>query len=497
GPAGTRVQIRYGERLLPNGRVDIAQPHIQGEIQTDTYVLRGGGDETYEPHFSYKGFQYVEVSGYPGEPSLEALTGVVLHSAVRSTAEFETDAEDVQRLHHGARTALLNNLHGVPTDTPVFEKNGWTGDAHLTAEMAAYNFDLGAFWTKWLQDWVDAQSPSGEFPPIVPTAGWGYRGSDAAIIAPIPAWDVAYFEIPWTMYRYYGDERVLTRHYDGQRRYLDHLFGGFVSDGVVLVGLGDYLPPGHGGVPPEGPGIYETAYTYRILSLLRSIASVLGRDADIPAYDELAEQVRQGFDRTFYSADSGTYHGERPTGYRQSANVIALAFGLVPKEREAAVLDRLIADIHERDDHLDTGVIGTKFLFPLLTRHGHVDLAYKVAMQKTYPGYGHWLELGSTALYEMWHAGSRSRDHHFFGHVDRWFVEDLAGVSPAGPGYSRVRIAPNPPSAWGRARVALDTVRGRVEVEWRRTGPGPTDLELSYAVPAGVSVEFTPGPLLL
>ncbi|HEY6740218.1 MAG TPA: family 78 glycoside hydrolase catalytic domain, partial [Actinopolymorphaceae bacterium] len=213
GPAGTSVQIRYGERLLSNGRVDIAQPHIQGEIQTDTYILRGGGDETYEPHFSYKGFQYVEVSGYPGEPSLEALTGVVLHSAVRSTAEFDTDAEDVNRLHHGVRTALLNNLHGVPTDTPVFEKNGWTGDAHLTAEMAAYNFDLGAFWTKWLQDWVDAQLPSGEFPPIVPTPGWGYRGSEAAIIAPIPAWDVAYFEIPWTMYRYYGDERVLARHY--------------------------------------------------------------------------------------------------------------------------------------------------------------------------------------------------------------------------------------------------------------------------------------------
>ncbi|MGH3736794.1 MAG: family 78 glycoside hydrolase catalytic domain [Micromonosporaceae bacterium] len=491
GPPGTAVRIRYGERLLDSGEVDIAQPYIQADMQSDTYIIGNDGPEVYEPRFSYKGFQYVEVAGLPGRPALSDLLGIVVHTAVRSTAEFECDSEDVNRLHVGARKALLNNLHGIPTDTPVFEKNGWTGDAHLTAEMAAYNFEMASFWTKWLQDWADAQLPSGEVPPIVPTPGWGYRGNPAGVIGPIPAWDVAYFEIPWVMYRYYGDRRVLERHYDGQRRYLDYLVSGFLEpgeEGVVLVGLGDYLPPGvHDGIPPEGPGVYETAYTHRILGLLRSIAVVLGRESDLSAYDELAAKVFDGFNRTFFDATTVTYHGENPAEYRQSPNVVALSFGLVPTQQRAAVLDRLVADIHERDDHLNTGVIGTKFLFPLLTRNGHVDLAYKVALQRTYPGYGHWLELGATALYEMWDAKSRSRNHHFFGHVDRWFVEDLAGVSPLEPGYAKVRIAPCPPAQLGFTRVALDTVSGRIESAWRRRRDGGIDLTCS--LPPGVTAE--------
>ncbi|MBE1606789.1 alpha-L-rhamnosidase [Actinopolymorpha pittospori] len=487
GPAGTRLRIRYGERLLDDGTVDIRQVHIDGDMQTDTFVLSGEGYETFEPRFSYKGFQYVQVDGHPGRPDIDDLRAQVVHTAVASTGEFETDNRLVNRIHTATRWAVLNNLHGVPTDTPVFEKNGWTGDAHLTANVAAYNFHMPRFYTKWLQDWVDAQLPTGEFPPIVPTSGWGYHGDpDAGITGPIPAWDVAYAEIPWVMYQHYGDERILARHYDGQRRYLDHLVDGYLRDDVVLVGLGDWLPPGVHGMPPEGPGVYETAYTLRFVELLGQIGQVLGRQGDLAGYDELAGRIRSGFDRAFFDAAAGIYHGERPTDYRQSVNVVALAFGLVPDDRYAAVLDRLVADIHERDDHLDTGVIGTKFLLPLLTRHGMVDLAFRVATRLTYPGYGFWMEQGATALYEHWHAGSRSRNHHFFGHVDQWFIEDLAGLTPAEPGFARVRVRPSPPSDLGRARAALDTVRGRVATSWERRGEG---VAVTVELPPGVSGE--------
>ncbi|MGW0227790.1 family 78 glycoside hydrolase catalytic domain [Actinopolymorpha singaporensis] len=487
GPAGTIVRVRHGERLLPDGTVDIRQVHIDGDIQTDFFTLAGDGTEAFEPSFSYKGFQYVQVDGHPGRPELGDLRGVVVHTAVASTAELDTDHPIVNRLHTATRWAVLNNLHGIPTDTPVFEKNGWTGDAHLTADVAAYNFHMPRFYTKWLQDWVDAQLPSGEFPPIVPTAGWGYHhDTEAGIVGPIPAWDVAYVEIPWVMYQHYGDERILRRIYDPARRYLDFLVDGYVDDDIVLAGLGDWLPPGFNGMPPEGPGVYETAYTVRFVDLLDRIARVVGREGDTKGYAELRDRLAAGFDRAFYDAESGTYHGERPTGYRQSANVVALAFGLVPQGRYDRVLDRLVADVHDRDDHLDTGVIGTKFLLPLLSRNGLADLAFTVATQRTYPGYGFWIEQGATSLYEHWQADSRSRNHHFFGHVDQWFIEDLVGVTPAEPGFTRVRMRPLPPTELGRARVRLDTVRGRVAAGWERRGAG---YSVRVDLPPGVTAE--------
>lgn len=488
-PAGHEVRMRYGERLLADGTVDNQQRHVEGELQTDTYVLSGQGIESCGSRFTYKGFQYVQVEGPPTAPGLADLRALVVHSAVESTAELESDNDVVNRLHRCTRWAVLNNLHGVPTDTPVFEKNGWTGDAHLTADVAAYNFRMARFYTKWLDDWADSQLPSGEFPPIVPTPGWGYHADErAGIRGPIPAWDVAYVEIPWVMYQHYGDSRVLSRHYDRQRRYLDFLMDGFVTDDVVLVGLGDWLPPGvRSGVPPEGPGVYETTYARRFAQLMGSIARVIGRDADLAAYDEIAERLRDGFNRAFFDASAGIYHGERPTDYRQSPNVMALEFGLVPEADYQRVLDNLVADIHARDNHLDTGVIGSKFLFPLLTRHGLVDLAFEVATQPTYPSYGFWLEQGATALYEMWHADSRSRNHHFFGHIDQWFIEDLAGVRPAAPGFTKVRIRPVPPSRIGQFQIGLDTIRGRIVSSWRRT---PDGYQLRAEIPAGVEAEL-------
>ncbi|MGI5288996.1 family 78 glycoside hydrolase catalytic domain [Nonomuraea polychroma] len=485
GSAGSAVTVRYGERLGENGTVELRQRHIDGDIQTDTFILAGRGEETFEPRFGYKGFQYVQVEGLP-HAALRAATAVEVRTDVASTGEFACDGDLVTRIHQATRRAVLNNLHGLPTDTPTYEKNGWTADAHLTADTAAYNFAMPRLYTKWLRDFADAQLPSGELPPIVPTSGWGYRGSEASITAPVPAWDAAYLEIPWVMYRHYGDERILARHYDGQRRYLDFLLETAVEDGVVRGGLGDFLAPGAPGIPPEGPAVHETAYTYRIVTLLKSIAGVLGRAGDLSGYDEVAAQIRRGFNAAFLDPAAAAYHGEHPTEYRQTPNVLALAFGLVPGHLRQRVFDGLAADIKARDNHLNTGVLGTKHLFPLLTSYGLTDLALEVATQRTYPGYGHWLDLGATALFEAWHAEARSRNHHFYGSIDQWFYEHIAGISPGAPGYAQVRVRPSPPAALRWAGAAEETIRGRVACHWRRTGHG---LELTVEIPPGATGE--------
>jgi alpha-L-rhamnosidase len=486
GRRGVCLSIRYGERLDADGLVDISQNHIDGDIQTDTYVLAGEDEEVFAPQFSYKGFQYMQIEGHPGKLRPEDVRAVELHTDVASTGDFACDDELVNRIHQGCRRAILSNLHGLPTDTPTYEKNGWTADAHLTANVASYNFFMPRVYTKWLQDFTDAQLPSGELPPIVPTSGWGYRGSDASITAPVPAWDAAYFEIPWTMYRHYGDERILARHYDGQRRYLDFLSTA-IDGGVVYGGLGDFLAPGANGRPPEGPAVHETAYTYRIVTLLKQIAAVLGHDQDLPAYDEIGRLVRDGFTATFFDQASAACHGEVATEYRQSPNVLGLAFDLVPHDQRSAVLDGLVADIRARGNHLDTGVLGTKYLFPLLSDNGLVDLAYVVATQRTYPGYGYWIDQGATALFEAWHADARSRNHHFYGTVDQWFYEDIAGIRPGAAGYAQVRIRPVPPAALGWAKASLTTVRGPITAQWRRMTDG---IEITADIPPGVTAEI-------
>jgi alpha-L-rhamnosidase len=486
GPPGAEITVRYGETLDADKTVNLQQTRIEEPIQTDRFVLAGDVQEQLEPRFSYKGFRYAQVEGCVAAPGLDDLTGQVVHTAVADSGEFNCDDDLVNRVHACARRSILNNLHGVPTDTPVFEKNGWSADAHLSAGAAMHNFHMARFYRKWMRDWSDAQLPSGELPPIVPTAGWGYRRPGSTIMAPIPAWDAAYVEIPWECYWHYGDNRALAEHYDNQRRYLDYLINGFLDGGIVYVRLGDWLPPGGHKVPPEGPAVHETAYAHRIVTLLRRIAVVLGRDADAVQYGQLAAEIADAFNTTFLDSTTGAYHGERETEYRQSPNVLALAFGLVPPEMAQRVMDNLVADIHARDDHLNTGVLGTKYLFPVLSDHNLVDLAYRVATRRTYPGYGHWIEQGATALHETWEDDSRSKDHHFFASIDQWFYQCLGGITATQPGFGAVRIAPRCPSPLGRVKAEVDTPYGRVTSHWRRESD---TIVLDVEVPAGVLAE--------
>ena len=496
GPAGTIVKLTYGERRHDDGTVDVEQRHIDcahtDGIQTDSYVLEGTGTETWTPRFSYKGFRYVEVAGLPNDPTAETLTARAIHTPLETASESEFSCTNalLNRIHENSRRTFLNNCHSIPTDTPVYEKNGWTGDAQVGAEMALFNFDLDPFFTKWLADFADAQRADGELPPIVPTSDWGYsdRPMDGAINSPNPGWDVAYVLIPWWTYQYCGDRRLLDFHFEGMKGVTDWT-GTFAEEYIVTEGLGDWLAPTHTdeqrGLPPEGPAITSTAFYYKMAATIAAAADVLDRPVDQKAYATLAADIKAAFNDTFLDPHTGIYATGEVATYRQTSNVFPLAFDLVPDEHVAAVVEQLVADVAEtHDGHLNTGFHGTKYLLPVLTAYGHLDLAYEVATQTTYPSWGHWIDRhGATTIYEAWELSSRSRDHYAYGAIDEWFYKDLAGIRPASPGFAHVDINPHVPSDLDSVSATVDTVSGVISTGWS-TGDG---FELDVSIPAGVT----------
>ena len=489
GPRGATVSVTYGERLNDGGFVDVDQEYVYERIQTDEYVLSGDETERWEPRFSYKGFRYVELRGLSVEPSPDDVRAKSIHTDVESNSgsRFGSSDDLLTCLHENTRRALLNNLHGIPTDTPVYEKNGWTGDAQLTAETAMYNFEMGPFYRKWLDDFADAQRPTGEIPPIVPTSDWGYSDApkDGAIRSPNPAWDAAYVLLPWWVYQFYGDPDVLNRHYDGMTALLSFL-DEYATNDVLDVGLGDWLAPGEGQIrsrPPEGPAITSTAYYYRMYEVVSRIAEILERPDDASRFAEHATEIRSSFNDRFFDPNAYVYTTSTVDEYRQTSNVFPLAFGMVPEHRRRVVVANLVSDVMEtQGGHLNTGILGTKYLLGTLTENGFGNVAYTLASQETYPSWGYWVRNGATALYEAWELDSRTRDHHMFGTIDEWFYKYLAGVRPESPGFATVTIEPFVPTDLDRVSATVETVRGSVSVSWDQSGEA---FSLDVTVPAG------------
>lgn len=415
GPAGTKVVLRYAERLHDDGTIDqeaIAAHVKESNFQTDTYILRGEGPETWESQFVYHGFQYVEVTGLAAKPDLDMLQGRVVHTAFDRTGTFECSNELFNKIQQGTLWAYIGNFHGYPTDCPHREKNGWTGDAHLAAETGLYNFASAAAYTKWMTDFKDEQRDSGELPGIVPTGGWGYHWGNG------PAWDSAYVLIPWYMYEYCGDTGILAEHYDRLKRYVDYLTSK-ADKGIVSIGLNDWAP-----AKSKTPAnVTSTGYYYRDALIVAKIARLLGKNDEARQYGDLALRIRDAFNREFFDADAGLY---RPA--TQTAMSCALYHGLVPPQEYQRVLDNLVAMIAQNDGHLDAGILGTKYLIDALTAGGRADVVYTMATKTTYPSWGHWIEQGATTLWEQWDGGA-SRNHIMFGHISAWFYQVLGGIN--------------------------------------------------------------------
>lgn len=479
--AGTTVRLVHGERLRADGSVRAENGNASGRCQTDEYVCAGGGsEEVWEPRFSYKGFRYVQISGLPRKPAPDEVVGRVVHSAVDGTGTFRCSEPFYEQLERTMRRTVLNNLHGIPTDTPMFEKNGWTGDAQLGAPVMAYALGMQRFFGKWLGDLRDSQNKEGQLPVIVPSGGWGYRE-----LAPAPEWTTVYPFVVREMYRVYGDERVVREHLPAVVRYLDWELAR-LKDGLAVTALGDWLPPGYpGGIPPEDTRLTATAYLHRALTDTAEMAALIGDDEVRGRFLTAAEKLKKAFNAAFLGPE-GHYRTAKDPEYRQTSNCIPLAFGLVPAGARASVTASLLADIDKRGNHLNTGALGTSVLLRALSAHGHSDVAHAIATQRTYPSWGYWIDNGADTMWEMWELDSRSRDHYFLGTVVQWLYENVAGLRPGDAGYRTFTVRPDARVGVDWAHTELHTVRGPAAVSWSRVD---RVVRLSVRVPVGATAE--------
>jgi len=486
GPAGTEVTLRYGETLQADGTVDNRGDAglTNGPVQTDRYLLRGDGTETWEPSFSYKGFQYVQVDGYPGVPTLDDVTARVVHSDVPSTGSFSSSAPLLNTIHEISRRTILNNLHSVMTDTPMFEKRGWLGDVNVLLPATIDNFGMHRFYRNWLGSVRDSQAPDGAGVELSPNP------SPAGYTDPI--WAGALVDIPWQLFQDYGDRDVLEVSYDSMARYVDHLTTR--SDGLIQQGFyGDWVSPAGSGTfpwPPEGAQLTATAYFYRYAEVLAEAAGELGYEDDARRYSELAGRIEVAFNAKFLDRRAEIYRTDHDVGYRQTSNAVPLSFGLVPTELVDQVTQRLAADVRARGNHLNTGHAGTRALLPVLTEQGKVDLAFAISTQRTYPSWGFWIDNGATTLWEAWETNTRSRDHAFLGSIEGWFYRDLAGIKPAAPGYARIAIRPHIPAGLDHVSASVRTVHGIVGSRWDQRND---ELRLAVTIPANTTAQvFVP-----
>ncbi|RSM46960.1 hydrolase [Amycolatopsis balhimycina DSM 5908] len=483
GPVGAQVKITYGEKLRPDGTADNTGGFGM-QLQSYTYILKGDGLETYRPSYSYAGFRYVQIAAPPGV-TVESVTPERVHTAVATTGGFTSSSPLLNRYDDAEANTILNNLHSVPTDTPMYEKRPYTADAQLSADSAIAHFDMRNFYENWMRAHRDDQNPDGTIGQTVPATVGGKKVTD-------PVWSASFVLINWDLYWYYGDTRPLADNYGAMKAWLGHYEQDIAKTGNIYAGFsyGDWLAPG-AAYPPEGTRLAGTAYLHQTATTMARIARALGHDNDAEHFETLAATIANALNATFFDKASGAYYDDRSAGYRQTSNLLPLSLGIVPAADRPAVVAHLVDDVKTRGVHLNTGALGTKLILPALTDAGYGDLAYQVATNPTYPGWGYWFTaLGATTMWEEWPATSRSHDHAFLGTVDDWLYQRVAGIQPAAPGYTAVKIRPYPVGDLTNASAHVESPLGQVSSAWTRERGRFT---LRAGVPVGATAEvFVP-----
>jgi alpha-L-rhamnosidase len=454
GPRGAQVQLRFSELLYDTGMIN--RENIRGAKSRDIYILRGDGEENYHPRFTYHGFRYVEVTGFPGTPSLDSLRGHVVHSAVETTGSFVASKPLLNQIHKIIRWSDLTNLASVPTDCEQRdERQGWLGDSQTSAEGLMLNFDMAAFYTNFLRNIRDVQDQNGTITDTVPHR-YGSRPAD-------PAWGTAFPLICWYIYQQNGDRRILEENYAGLKKYVEFLRTRAPDNVLRYSYYGDWVSL----EKTPGEEVSDFYYYYDAL-LLAKIAAVLGNPADAATYTQLAAQIKDAFNHEFFDAKTGNY-----ANGTQTANALPLFLDMVPKEHRGAVAGNLNNDVlYRHDTHVTAGFIGIRYLMPVLTQLGDSYLAYDLAVQTTFPSWGYMAANGATTLWELWQnktgPSMNSHDHHMMGSVDAWFYEALGGINvdPAHPGYRHIRIEPQVVRDLTSVSATVGTVRGAVTSSW-------------------------------
>ncbi len=474
GKAGTTVRIRFAEMLNPDGT--LYTTNLRSARATDYYTLKGEGEEVFEPHFTFHGFRYVELTDLPEEmsPDVDTVRGMVFYSAMPKSGSFECSDPLLNQLQHNIQWGQRGNFLDVPTDCPQRdERLGWTGDAQVFIRTAAFNRQVAGFFTKWVQDLEDAQSEYGQIPSVAPNF-WqeSYDGG--------PAWADAFVICPWTVYLCYEDKRILAQHYPAMQRYVNHLKEMSVNfirchpdskyQHKDWDGFGDWLS-----INAETPkDLIGTAFMAYCARLMARIAKALDKPKDAAEWTKLFEDTRQAFQRRFVSAD-GLVVGQSQTCY-----VLALQFDLLPEALRPAAVRELVRDIQRRDMHLSTGFVGAPYLMHVLTRFGQDDTAFALLHQTSWPSWLYSVTKGATTIWERWDGwteekgfqdpGMNSFNHYAYGSIGDWMYDELAGIGLDAdePGYRHILLHPHLGGGLTRARAAYESPYGQVVSEWEQ-----------------------------
>ncbi|HEY0747002.1 MAG TPA: family 78 glycoside hydrolase catalytic domain [Steroidobacteraceae bacterium] len=472
GPAGTVVTLRHAEVLDKDG--NFYTDNLRSAKATVRYTLSGHGIEIFEPHFTYQGFRYVAVGGFPGKLRRDSITGIVVHSDMPVTGALVTSSPLVNQLQHNIQWGQKGNFVEVPTDCPQRdERLGWTGDAQVFAATAAFNMDVEGFFSKWLKDLAADQLETGSVPFVVPdvlstedrpiggAAGWG----DAATV------------IPWEMYLAYGDQRVLEQQYPSMRRWVEYEQSRAGADEVWDGDkhFGDWLDYFSAATDSSfgatSTDLIATAYFARSTEILRATARLLGKDRDAARYGEQYDKIKTAFQRAFIAPDGTVGAGT------QTAYVLALDFDLVPEELKTIAALKLAEDVRMRG-HLTTGFLGTPKLLAVLTRFGYLKEAYRLLNREEYPSWLYPVKHGATTIWERWdgvrpdgtfqNKTMNSFNHYAYGAVGNWMYQTLGGINLDGgaPGYAHVLIQVRPGGGFTHARAEHDSPYGAIRTDW-------------------------------
>lgn len=479
-PAGTQITLRFGEQIDENG-VLLDNPHVHSErLDVHEFVV-AETVRTWEPRFTHTGFRYVEVTGVDRPDQLD-LAAQHAHNDVARVSSFSCSDQVLTWIDKAMRLTVVNNLQHLPTDTPVYEKNGWTGDVHVALEAMLHQFDLRQLLVKWLDDIADGQAADGQLSVIAPTPGWGYLEA--------PEWTTLYPYLVERLDTWYGVPEVVERHLDSVLRYVDRELARLDADGLTRGILGDYLAPGTTGTPP-GDDLRIAASCYLVRGL-RSAAilverAVGGSQGTVTSKDtaqrlrRAADELAGAINAAFLDLEQGCYRSPVEPTYRQTSNVLPLAFGITPDEHVAAVAQRLAAEIEARGNRHDAGCLGLSELFGVLTRTGHAEIALAVATGRIAPSWGSWMEAGETTMLEMWGPVERSRNHYFMGAMTRWLYESVAGVRMIAAQWREFAVDPAARSDLEHASFWFTGPSGELGAAWQRDDK---DFHLEVRVPA-------------
>ena len=473
GNKGDSVKLRFSETLKPDG--SLYMDNIREAQVTDIYTLKGGSVEEWNPVFTYHGFRYVEITGYPGIPSIENFEGQVLYDDMKTTGWFETSDSTINQIYRNAYWGIRGNYRGMPTDCPQRdERMGWLGDRAAGSLGESFMFNCNNLYAKWLDDIEQAQRPNGSIPDVAPNYWDAYNNN--------MTWPAAYIIIANMLYNQFGNLEPIAKHYDSMKKWLDYMKDKYMVDYIMMRDTyGDWcLPPEspeliHSQDPTritEGP-LLGTAYYYYLAGLMERFAGLLEKQQDVAGFAAQATAVKDAFNNKFFNKETQQYSNNTVT-----ANLISLCYGLVPSEYEKGVFQNIVTKTeNDFNSHVSVGLIGIQWLMRGLSEHGRADLAFRIATNRDYPGWGYMIENGATTIWELWNGNTadpamNSGNHvMLLGDFVTWCYEYLAGIQndPSDIGFKKIVMRPYTVAGLQYAKSSYQSVHGMIKSEWHHT----------------------------